>query len=247
MVERYSLRDGCVRSMRRGIGHCSRTTDCFLCRVMTIMEVRLCGPWRIDSYSVSIFSRFEFRDPASLARYIVGRMPCKRAKQGSATAEPAICTETSTSNRRRNKTGAAAATGAKPNTGTCLSNRTKNNTSTTAAGRTRKDTETSGLGRTQNNTETSTSSRTPNVNQTTTTNETFSNNEDRFVLLRDEQTSRHVMFRRDQLSCSKKDDFKTGSYATFHGDGDLSTRCRGIIVLAGKTKQCRGQFVLSFV
>ena len=73
----------------------------------------------------------------------------------------------------------------------------------------------------------------------TTTRETFSGNEDRFILLRDEKTSQHVLFRCDALSCFKRDDFKADTYTAFNGDGDSSIRFRGIIVLAGKTKRRR--------
>ena len=57
---------------------------------------------------------------------------------------------------------------------------------------------------------------------------------DSFVLLRDEKNSRHVVFPRDQLVCAKKDSLKVGTYATFEGNGDRKSKCRGIVVLGGK-------------
>ena len=62
---------------------------------------------------LSIFIRLKFRDPAKLARFIVGKMPSKKAKQGLTSAEPNGYTETSTSNRRKNNTGAPGASGRK--------------------------------------------------------------------------------------------------------------------------------------
>ena len=140
-------------------------------------------------------------------------MPCKKAKQVPASEEAEISGGTSASGRSRNYREALAESRTGNNGGTAASNGTRNND------------------------EASTSIRTSTINQMTTTNDTFSNKDERFVLLRDEKTSRHFMFRRDQLSSSKKDNFKIGTHAIFHGDADQSTRCRGVIVLSGKNEE----------
>ena len=152
-------------------------------------------------------------------------MPCKKAKQVPASEEAEISGGTSASGRSRNYREALAESRTGNNGGTAASNRTRNNAVTSASNGTR------------NNGEASTSIRTSTINQMTTTNDTFSNKDERFVLLRDEKTSRHFMFRRDQLSSSKKDNFKIGTHAIFHGDADQSTRCRGVIVLSGKNEE----------
>jgi hypothetical protein len=68
----------------------------------------------------------------------------------------------------------------------------------------------------------------------TTTTETTTSKVESFVLLRNEKDSGHAVFERDQLVFSKKDNLKVGTYATFNGNGSRSSKCRGIVVLAGK-------------
>lgn len=178
-----------------------------------------------DGLLFFVIQFFRVRDPTRPPRNFLANMPSKKGKDVPTTDETEIPTGTSASSRMRNNTGTSAASRTRDNGGTSASSRTRNNAVTSASNRTR------------NNVESSASRRTSTMNQTTTTNETFSDKDHRFVLLRDEQTSRHFLFRRDQLSCSKKNDFKIGTYATFHGDGDQSARCRGVIVLSGKNEE----------
>ena len=77
------------------------------------------------------------------------------------------------------------------------------------------------------------------INESTisrTTTESTTSKSDVFVLLRDERNSRHVIFPRDKLIFAKKDNLKIGTYACFKGNGDRSSRCRGIVVLTGNSK-----------
>jgi hypothetical protein len=55
-----------------------------------------------------------------------------------------------------------------------------------------------------------------------------------FVILHDEKNSRHFLSSRDQLMFSKKDNLKVGTFATFSGNGDRSSRCRCLVVISGK-------------
>lgn len=54
-----------------------------------------------------------------------------------------------------------------------------------------------------------------------------------FVILHDESKSRHFIAERSELVFAKKDNLKTGTYATFTRNGDRSSRCRGLVVLSG--------------
>ena len=150
------------------------------------------------------------------------KMPCKKSKQVGKTGQAEMVVEAEMGNRTRN------------NIEKSVSNRKKNNIEKSVTNGTKKNIEKSVTNRTKNNTTTLTSNGTSTMNQIRTTNEMLNSTTDRFVLLRDERTSRHFMFHRDQLSSSKKDDFKVGTYATCQDNGDESTPCRGVIVLAGE-------------
>ena len=54
-----------------------------------------------------------------------------------------------------------------------------------------------------------------------------------FVVLHDEKTSRHFMAEWDGLVFSKRDNLKPGTYATFTGNGERSSRFKGVVVLSG--------------
>ena len=69
------------------------------------------------------------------------------------------------------------------------------------------------------------------------TNEITTNKTESFVLLYDEKNSRHAIFAHDQLVFAKKDNLKVDTYATFSGNGDRSSKCRGIVVSAGKPSE----------
>ena len=58
-----------------------------------------------------------------------------------------------------------------------------------------------------------------------------------FVVLRDEKSSRHAVFARERLVFAKKDNLKIGTFASFNGDVSLVSKCRGIVVLAGKSSK----------
>jgi len=60
------------------------------------------------------------------------------------------------------------------------------------------------------------------------------NQENIYVLMRSNKTSKHHIIPRDQLSCAKKDGLKIGTLATFDGGDDPSKRCRGTVVMLGK-------------
>ena len=66
------------------------------------------------------------------------------------------------------------------------------------------------------------------------TKEESLNQLNKYVLLRDNKTSRCHVVTRDQLSFTKKDNLKTGTSAIFNAADDPSHRFKGIVLSPGK-------------
>jgi hypothetical protein len=69
-----------------------------------------------------------------------------------------------------------------------------------------------------------------------------------FVVLCNNKTSHPHVLPRDKLSYAKKDDLKVGTFATFNGAGDRSSRCQGIIIMTGRSCEFNSpKFVFGFI
>lgn len=60
------------------------------------------------------------------------------------------------------------------------------------------------------------------------------NSDDNFCILRDNKTFVCRILPGKNLTYSKKDNLQLGTYATFRGGADPSSRTRGIIIFSGK-------------
>jgi hypothetical protein len=56
-----------------------------------------------------------------------------------------------------------------------------------------------------------------------------------FFVLHESESSRHLVVSCENLVNGKKENLKVGSSAAFHEEGDRSSRCRGSIIMKGKT------------